>query len=56
MLNFTLNNRLQRPLPKTNNLATKNTSTPPNNMGAMFKNMMAGKYASKGCSSCSGAR
>ena len=63
MLQFTVNNRVQRPSVTSRSLGKRPAAmTKPrvpqtqNPMGAMFQNMMEGKYASKGCSSCSGAR
>lgn len=59
MMRFTTNNRLQQPAVKnTRPVPQPRTSTKQsqNAMGAMFQNMLQGKYASKGCSSCSGAR
>ena len=59
MMRFTINSKVQqslarntRPVPQTRT----STTQPQNAMGAMFQNMLQGKYASKRCSSCSGAR
>lgn len=58
MMRFTNNNHVQRPVVRNTRTVHQDiTSTKPQNaMGAMFQNMLQGKYASKGCSSCSGAR
>ena len=53
MMKFTVNNkRAVQPVPTTAPVSR----TTHNGVGSMFKNMMEGKYKSKGCSSCSGAR
>lgn len=59
MMRFTVNSKVQqptvrntRPVPQTKT----STTQPQNAMGAMFQNMLQGKYRSSGCSSCSGAR
>ena len=59
MMRFTVNSKVQQPvIINTKPVTQTRTSTPQpqNPMGAMFQNMLQGKYVSKRCSSCSGAR
>ena len=53
MMRFTVNNKRATPPIST---APVSKSTTQDGIGSMFKNMMDGKYKSKGCSACSGAR
>ena len=53
-MNFTFVNKQPVSLPPSK-LVTK-TNVVQNTTGSIFQNMLQGKYRSKGCSSCSGAR
>ena len=63
-MRFTVNNHVQRPAVVARSVNKKSATMtkprvapqPQNPMGAMFQNMLQGKYVSKRCSSCSGAR
>ena len=58
-MRFTVNNYVQRPaLGIRPAVMTKPrlAPQPQNSMGAIFQNMVDGKYRSSGCASCSGAR
>ena len=54
-MNFTFVNK--QPVSLRSKLVTKTNVNQPgvNTTGAIFQNMLQGKYKSKGCSSCSGA-
>lgn len=64
MMRFTMNNKVQRPAVAARSIGKRPAvmtkprviPQPRNPMGAMFQNMVDGKYRSSGCSSCSGAR
>ena len=54
MMRFTVNNKkVAQPTPAP---APAFAPVSQGGIGSMFKNMMNGKYKSKGCSACSGAR
>lgn len=53
MMRFTVNTKKTIPPAFTTPVSKSATHK---GVGSMFKNMMDGKYKSKGCSACSGAR
>lgn len=59
-MRFTIKNQTQHStaVTKTTRTPSQKTTAPQsqNAMGAMFQNMIEGKYRSNGCSSCSGTR